>query len=218
MKNNITYNGNTNNIFVIIFLIGSQLNKNSQRCYFAWQNLQGGFCDFHFCSSFCCSFLFFILLLCFISFPGCFAMSAALHPSFSGPWRPPLALSSTPTIFDCLCFLIYRKRYDFEWGFFYPQTCFLPYAPSIFDSTCVYEGLPGSRQFFLEVCMASYWSSKQTHLFVWFTAIHNLHIQKNLFLNSTIHYHEFFVVKSLVYMLLTRFELFSLVQSICKDY
>ena len=30
MKNNIRYNGNTNNTSVIIFLIGSQLNKNSQ--------------------------------------------------------------------------------------------------------------------------------------------------------------------------------------------
>ena len=55
-------------------------------------------------------------------------------------------------------------------------------------------------------------------LLVWITVIHNLHIQNNSVLSSTIYYHELLVVKSLVYMLLTCFELFSLVQSICKDY
>ena len=65
MKNNIRYKGNTNHTSIIIFLKV----KNSQRCYFAWQNLRWGFCDLHFCccificpcSSFCCccSFTFF---------------------------------------------------------------------------------------------------------------------------------------------------------------
>ena len=32
--------------------------------------------------------------------------------------------------------------------------------PHIFDTTCFYQSLPGSRQFFLEVCRASCWSSK----------------------------------------------------------
>ena len=49
MKNNIRYKGNTNNTSVIIFLKV----KNSQRWYFAWENLRGGFCDvvssFYFC-------------------------------------------------------------------------------------------------------------------------------------------------------------------------
>ena len=39
MKNNIRYKGNINNTSVIIFLKV----KNSQRCYFAWENLRGGF-------------------------------------------------------------------------------------------------------------------------------------------------------------------------------
>ena len=43
MKNNIRYKGSISNTSVIIFLIGSQLNKNSQRWYFGWENLQGGF-------------------------------------------------------------------------------------------------------------------------------------------------------------------------------
>ena len=124
MKNNVRYNSNTNNTSVIIFLIGSQLTKNSQQWYFPWENLQGSFC--------CCLFIFILhfvvvlhsflsfilLLLFFISFPGCFAMSPALHPGFSGPRRPPPALSSTPTTFDCLCFFILCKRCGFEWAFF----------------------------------------------------------------------------------------------------
>ena len=56
------------------------------------------------------------------------------------------------------------------------------------------------------------------YLFIWFTETHNLKIQKNLYLNHTKYYHELLVVKSLGYLLLARFELFSLVQSICKDY
>ena len=84
-------------------------------------------CSFFMCificqwSSFCCCI--------FIWFPGYFAMSPALHPGFSGPWRPPPALSSTPTTFDCLFFFIYRERYGFEWAFFTHRR-FLPYAPS----------------------------------------------------------------------------------------
>ena len=57
MKNNIRYKGNTNNTSVIIFL--NRKIKNSQRCYFARENLRGGFCC---CCTFI-SFLIFILLL-----------------------------------------------------------------------------------------------------------------------------------------------------------
>ena len=79
----------------------------------------------------CCSFLMhiFICRCSFHSFSGYFTMSPTLHPGFSGPWRPPPALSSTPTTFDCFFFFIYRKRYGFEWAFFTHRR-FLPYAPS----------------------------------------------------------------------------------------
>ena len=88
-------------------------------------------------SSFCCCYFSFIFIcrcfsFCcciFISFPGYFTMSPALHPGFSGPWKAPPALSSTPTTFDFLFFLIYRERYGFERAFF-THRCFLPYAPS----------------------------------------------------------------------------------------
>ena len=127
---------------------------------FYLENLRGGFCcccsfifvsSFHFC-------IFILLLLFFISFPGCFSMSPALHHDFSGPWRPPSALSSTPTTFYCLYFCIYPKRYGFEWVVFTHR--FLPSFTDIFDSTCVYQGLTGSRELFLEVCRTSYWSLK----------------------------------------------------------
>ena len=39
------------------------------------------------------------------------------------------------------------------------------------------------------------WNTNPAHLFVWFTVIHNVHIQKDSFLNSTIYYHELLVVK-----------------------
>ena len=100
----------------------------------AWEKLR----RFLWCwSSFCCCYSSFIFIcrcfsFCcciFISFPGYFTISPALHPGFSGPWKPPPALSSTPTTFGCLFFLIYRERYGFERAFF-THRCFLPYAPS----------------------------------------------------------------------------------------
>ena len=33
--------------------------------------------------------------------------------------------------------------------------------PDIFGTTCFYQGFPGSRKLFLEICRTSYWSSKQ---------------------------------------------------------
>ena len=90
----------------------------------AWENLQKVFMMLV-----VISFLIFILLLFFISFPGYFSMAPALHPGFSGPWRPPPALSSTMTTFDCCFFFIYPKRYGLEWAFFTHRR-FLPYVPS----------------------------------------------------------------------------------------
>ena len=42
-----------------------------------------------------------------------------------------------------------------EWTFFTHRRFNLTLLPHIFDTTCFYEGLPGRRQFFLEVCRAS---------------------------------------------------------------
>ena len=81
--------------------------------------------------------------------------------------------------------------------------------------TCIYQGLPSSRMFFLEVYRASYWSSKHRPG-PSVCLIHN---------NPQFSCSERFVFKfyqtllripcgeSLIYLLLTSFELFSLVQS-----
>ena len=160
--------------------------------------------------------LHFILSLFFISLPGCFSMSPALLPAFSGPCRPPPALSFTLTTFDCLCFFIYCKRYNFEWAFFTHRR-FLPSAPSaifLIQPAFIKASLGvGSSSLKFAGLHTDLRNSGPAPLLVWITVIHNLHIQNNSVLSSTIYYHELLVVKSLVYMLLTCFELFSLVQS-----
>ena len=46
-------------------------------------------------------------------------------------------------------------------GHFLPTgVLYLTLLPNIFGTTCFYQSLPGSQQFFLEVFRASYWSSK----------------------------------------------------------
>ena len=101
-------------------------------------------------------------------------------------------------------------------GVFYPQV-FFTWRSFTDILTCVYQAFPGSqsRQFFLEVCEASYWSSK-----------HRPGPSVCLIdSNPQTSYSERFSFKfyhiwswiacgeSLIYLLLTRFEFFSLVQS-----
>ena len=77
------------------------------RCYFAWENLQWGFCDVD------CHFCVFILLLFFIccySFIAFYVMSHFIH-CFS---------TSSLTLLS----QFYRECYDFEGAFFYPQALF----------------------------------------------------------------------------------------------
>ena len=45
---------------------------------------------------------------CLSNFLGSLSMSPALHPGFSDLLRSPPALSSTPTTFGCLHFLMFR--------------------------------------------------------------------------------------------------------------
>ena len=166
MKNNIRYKRSISNTSVIIFLIGSQLNKNSQRWYFAWENLQGGFlwCSFifilHFVVVHSSVVLPFVVVL--HSFPGYFVMSSAPHPGFSGLWRPLPALSSTLTTFDCPFAFSSTASATVLSGHFLPTSLYyLRSFTDIFNSAWVCQGLPGSRQFFLKVCRASYWWSSK---------------------------------------------------------
>ena len=73
--------------------------------------------------------------------PGYFSLPLALHPGFSGPWRPPADLSSPLATFGCFTFYqvfssqFYRERYGFEWVFFHPQAFFnLALFPHIFGT------------------------------------------------------------------------------------
>ena len=81
MKNNIRYKGNINNTSVIIFLKLEY--KNSQRCYFDYENLRRGFIScwssFRFCIFI--SFLIFILLMFFIGLCSSFTFAFRHHVS-----------------------------------------------------------------------------------------------------------------------------------------
>ena len=72
-------------------------------------------------------------------------LPTALHPGFSGPWRPPPALSSTLATFCYLTFCkgfssqLYRKCYGFEPDTFYSQA-FLPCILSLHGTFCDSDG------------------------------------------------------------------------------
>ena len=110
-------------------------------------------------------------------FSGCFTMSPALHPGFSGLWRPPPALSSTPTSFDCLFFFIYCEHYGFHWAFF---TLFL----NILAQPAFIKASVGAGSYSLKFAglHTDPRNTDPTHLIVWFTVIHNLLYILNLYL------------------------------------
>ena len=87
---------------------------------------------------------------------------------------------------------------------FYPQA-FFTLCSFTHILICIYQGFPGSRQFFLEVCRASYWSSK--HRAGPSVCLIYSNPQSKIY-NSATYYHELLVVESLGYMVLTHFELF----------
>ena len=129
MRNNIRYKGIINSTSVMIFLTDTldyfcKLNKNSQRWYFAWENLQEVFMMLvvvlhSFLFLWCC-------LLLFLRFRATFSMPLALHPGFSGPWMPPPALSSNPGYFRLLYFSVtfLPRALRFWVGIFLPTGVF----------------------------------------------------------------------------------------------
>ena len=101
--------------------------------------------------------MIFILLLFLILFPGYFTMSPALHPGFSGLHQ----LWALPQLLLIAFSLSSTASATVLSGHFLPTGVFyLTLLPNIFGTTCFYQGFPGSRQLFLEICRASYWSSK----------------------------------------------------------
>ena len=162
------------------------------------------------CSSFCCcsslTFSFWRHLSPFRALSPSFYTHFILSAQPITEWFAILSFSTIPLS-------SFHKRYGLEWAFFtwHSFTDIL---------TCVYQGFSGSRQFFLEVSRALYWSSKHRPG----PSVCLIHS------NPQTSYSERFSFKfyhiwswiacgeSLIYLLLTRFKLFSLVQSICKDY
>ena len=116
------------------------------------------------------SFLIFILLFFFIcqcsSFT--FAFRLILHPyvDYRRFFTPILYFQPSPSQSDSQYFHFQPFRYVlttsatvFNGHFLSPSVFYLMLLPDIFGTTCYYQGLPGSRQLFLEVFGASYWSS-----------------------------------------------------------
>ena len=135
------------------------------------------------------SFVIFILLLFFISFPGYFTMPLALNPGFSGPWRPPPALTSTLTTFDCLFFFIYPIYDSFEWAFFTHRR-FLPLCsfPTFLAQPVFIKASLGAGSSSLKFAglYTDPWNTALAHLFVWFTVILNPLYILNLYLYMSI--------------------------------
>ena len=166
LKNNIRYKSNTNNTCVIIFLKPKV--KNSQRWYLTWENPRGGFCCC--CCCICISFLYLhfifhlhfvvvVLRLSIFFIHICFPTSSLTLPFYTFSQAHHKAIHNT-FIFNFSGIFLPRAL-RFWMGVFYAQAFFtLRCFTNTFDSTCIYQGLPGSWQFFPEVCRASYWSSK----------------------------------------------------------
>ena len=103
--------------------------------------------------------MFFILLLFFIHFQATLrhrhsTLASQAHEGLQQLWALPrlfliaFSFSSTASATDLS-------------GRFLPTGVFyFTLLPDIFGTTCFYQGFPGSRQLFFEVCRASYWSLK----------------------------------------------------------
>ena len=144
--------------------------KNSQQCYFAWENLQRGFCYCSYSSFHFCIFNLFLIFICRFSSFICFSTS-----SFTLPW------TITGFLHPCYTFKSSPSQSDHFQPFRYLLTAsatvlsdyFLPtgvFCLALLHRhfTCAYQGFPGSKEFFLEVCRTSCRSSNTdlVHLFV----------------------------------------------------
>ena len=229
MKKCIRYKGNTNNTSAIIFLKSKV--KNSQWWYFVWENLRGGFCcsSFHFCIFILFLYLHFIFDLHFVvvlhwSFfliHIFFSQSSLTYPLTIARFSHSFYIFS-PAHCRVICdtfifnhFVIFLPRALRFWvSIFYPQVFFtLRSFTDILPAFIKVFLRAGSSSFKFAGLHIDSENTDSAHLFVWFTVIHNFHIQNDSVLNSTKCYHELLVVKTLVYMILNCFELFSLVQS-----
>ena len=164
MKNNIAYKDNINKTSVIIFLIRRQ--KLPAIILLLGRTSSEVFAMFVVAAH---SFFIFILLLFFMCRFSWFTFAFQYHPSpFRGPslgFYTHLILSVQP-IAEWFAILSFSFRYLLTASATVLCGHFLP--TGVFYLTllhrhffCVYQGFPGSRQFFFKVFRVSYWSSKR---------------------------------------------------------
>ena len=159
----------------------------------------GGFCDVGCC---CChSLLFNVIPHSSVSYRQVFTPILYFQPSssqsdsrhfhfnFSGPFCYSFTASATVLTGRLL-----------PTGVFLP----MPLLPDIFDTTYFYQGLPGSQQFFLEVCRlhADPRNAEPVYQFDWVTTIH----KRGIVVGSI---YGLLLAGSVKHPLLTRFEPFS---------
>ena len=171
MKNSIKYKGNTNNTSVITFFkietqklpamalcLGEPPRRFLLLLFFISFLHRHFIFDIHFVDVLHLSLFFIHLYFDIIPRP------SVNHRRIFTPilyFQPAHRRVIHDTFISNLSAIFWPRALRFWMGVFYPQAFFtLRSFADIFDSTCVYQGFPGSRQFFLEVCRASYWSSK----------------------------------------------------------
>ena len=140
MRSNVRYKGNINNTSVILFLIGALVIF--PMVFMSLGDLTelpvmvlclgeppGGFCDVG-----CCCFSSLELF----TFQGYFSLPPALHPGFSGLWRPPPWLLLVALFLPGFFVTFLPRALRFWVCIFYPQVLFyLALLPHIFWHTFV---------------------------------------------------------------------------------
>ena len=212
MKNNIRYKGNINNTSVIIFFFFNWRAKTPSDVTLLGRTSSEVFVMLVVVVH---SFLFFILLLFFIYFQATllchrhFTLASQAREGLYQLWALPRLLLIAFS-FSSTASATVLSGHFLPTGVFY-----LTLLPDIFGTTCFYQGLPGSQQFFLEVCRASYWSSKHRPG----PSVCLIHSNPQSSYSERFSFKFYHILswiacgESLIYLLLTRFELFLLVQS-----
>ena len=150
----------------------------------------GSFCDVGCC---CSSFIFVLHLLLFFIHCYFYISKLLCHATGTPPWllRPVKASTSSELYPDYfwLPFLFHLPRALRFWvGIFYPQAFFtLRSFPTFLAQPAFIKASLGASSSSLKFAglHTDPRNTDPAHLFVWFTVIHNLHIQNDSFLNST---------------------------------
>ena len=138
--------------FIIIFLKSKV--ENCQRWYLL-RRTSGGFCDVDIHLSFFFIHIFF--LTSSLTLPWTIARFLDPFCTFSPAHR---RVIRDTFIFRPFHYLLTASAMVLSGHFLPTGVFYLTLLPDIFGTTCFYQGFPGSRQLFLEICRASYWSSK----------------------------------------------------------